>query len=123
VRVKKKRRGARINQQSSPLVARRNEGLLQRIRELKAEHPYWGYRRIWAYLHFIEHRAVNKKRILRLMREHHLLVTPNQRLKAKRTPTRSQPKPTRPNEWWGIDLTKVLVQGAGWVYIVVVLDW
>jgi putative transposase len=56
------------------------------------------------------------------MREHELLVSPNLQLKAKWTPTRSKPKPTKPNEWWGIDMTKVLVRGFGWVYIVVVLD-
>jgi putative transposase len=71
----------------------------------------------------VEQRPVNKKRIWRLMREHHLLVPPNLRLKAKRTPTRSKPKPTKPNEWWGIDMTKVLVEGVGWVSIVIVLDW
>jgi hypothetical protein len=43
--------------------------------------------------------AVNKKRILRFMREHELLVSPNLQLKAKRTPTKSKPKPTKPNEW------------------------
>jgi putative transposase len=107
----------------SPIVARRNDALVQRIRELKAEHPFWGYRRIWAYLRFVEQRPVNKKRVLRLLREHQLLVRPNPQLKAKRTPTRSKPKPTKPNEWWGIDMTKVLVEGFGWVYIVVVLDW
>jgi putative transposase len=112
-----------MSRPSSPLVAQRNEGLLQRIRALKSEHPFWGYRRIWAYLRFIEQQAVNKKRIWRLMREHHLLVTPNSRLKAKRTPTRSKPRPTKPDEWWGIDMTKVPVEGFGWVYIVVVLDW
>jgi transposase InsO family protein len=112
-----------MSRQPSPLVAQRNEGLLQRIRELKAEHPFWGYRRIWAYLHFVERRSVNKKRMWRLMREHQLLVTPNRRLRAKRTPTGKKPRPTKPNEWWGIDMTKVLVEGVGWMYIVVVLDW
>src|SRR5262245_19850839 len=107
----------------SPLVAHRNESLLQRIRELKAEHPFWGYRRLWAYLHFVERQPINKKRVLRLMREHNLLVTPNLRLKATRTPGKSKPKPTKPDEWWGIEMTKILVQGFGWVYIVVVLDW
>ena len=34
----------------SPNVARRNQKVLERIRELKAEHPFWGYRRIWAQL-------------------------------------------------------------------------
>jgi putative transposase len=112
-----------MSRQPSALVAQRNAGLLQRIRELKAEHPFWGYRRIWAYLHFVERRPVNKKRMLRLMREHHLLVTPNQRLRAKRTPMGKKPRPTKPHEWWGIDMTKVLVEGVGWIYIIVVLDW
>jgi putative transposase len=59
----------------------------------------------------------------RLMREPHLLVPPNGRLKAQRTPPRSKPQPTKPDEWWGIDMTKVLGEGFGWGSIVVVLDW
>ena len=101
----------------------RDENLLPCIQALKAAHPFWGYRRIWAYLRFVEQRAVNKKRILRLMREHQLLVPPNLRLRAKRTPAGSKPRATKPNEWWGIDMTKVLVEGFGWIYIVLVLDW
>jgi putative transposase len=112
-----------MSRQPSPPVAQRNAGLLQRLRELKAAHPFWGYRRIWAYLHVVEQRPVNKKRVWRLMRAHRLLVPPNLRLKAHRTPEKSKPKPTKPNEWWGINMTKVLVHGFGWVYIVVVLDW
>lgn len=108
---------------SSLQVAQRHEGLLQRIRELKADHPFWGYRRIWAYLRFVEGWVIKKQRLLRLMREHHLLVRSTLRLKAKRTPSGTQPRPTRPNEWWGIDMTKVVVEGFGWVYIVLVLDW
>ena len=104
-------------------MTQRDERLLPRVRQLKAEHPFWGYRRIWAYLRFVEHLSVNKKRVLRLMREHHLLGPPHLRLKAKRTPTGSKPKPTKPDEWWGIDMTKVMVAGFGWIYIVVVLDW
>ena len=57
------------------------------------------------------------------MREHRLLASPHLRLKAKRTPTGSKPKPTKPNEWWGIDMAKVLVDGCGWVDVVIVLDW
>lgn len=87
------------------------------------EHPFWGYRRICAYQRFVELLSVNKKRWLHLMREHQLPVAPNLKLKAKRTPTESKPKPTRPNEWWGIDMTKGLVQGFGCAYIVVVLHW
>ena len=56
------------------------------------------------------------------MREHNLTV--KQKLyKAKRTPQRSKPRPTRTNQWWGIDMTKFLIDKLGWVYMVVVLDW
>jgi putative transposase len=112
-----------LTRRRSCRVTQRDADLLPRIHALKAEHPFWGYRRIWAYLRFVVQVPVNKKRILRLMREHCLLVTANQRLKAKRTPTGRKPKPTKPYEWWGIDMTKVLVEDFGWVYIVVVLDW
>jgi putative transposase len=103
-------------------VVQRDEGLLPRIRTLKAEHPFGGYRRVWAYLRFVEHLPVKKKRVLRLMRGHGLLVPPHVKLKAKRTPRGSKPRPIQPSEWWGIDMTKVMVQGVGWVYIVVVRD-
>jgi putative transposase len=112
-----------VTRRRSRRVPQRDDPLLPRIQQLKAEHPFWGYRRIWAYLRFVEQWPINKKRIWRLMREHRLLVPPKLYLKAKRTPTRSKPRPTKPNEWWGIDMTKVLVEGWGWVYIVVVLDW
>ena len=45
------------------------------------------------------------------------------KLKATRTPTKSKPKPGRLNLWWGIDMTKVMVEGFGWMYIAAVLDW
>jgi putative transposase len=112
-----------VSRRTSPVVAQRNAPVVQRIQELKAEHPFWGYRRIWAYLRFVEQYPINKKRVWRLMRVHQLLVQPNVQLKAKRTPTRSKPRPTKPDEWWGIDMTKVLVEGFGGVYIVLVLDW
>ena len=93
------------------------------IKAVKADHPFWGYRRVWAYLRFTEDLGVNRKRVFRLMREHQWLVPVNARLRAKRTPTRSKPQPHRPNQWWGIDMTKVLVEPEGWLYIVLVLDW
>ena len=56
------------------------------------------------------------------MRQHPLLVAPDQRLNAKRTPLRSQPNASRPHEWWGIDMTTVLVQGFGWIDMGVVRE-
>lgn len=104
-------------------VTQRDEEWLPRIHALKAEHPFWGYRCIWAYWRFVEQMPVNKTRMLRLLREHPLLVTATQRLQAKRTPTGRTPKPTKPHERWGIEMTKVMVEGVGWVSIVLVLDW
>jgi hypothetical protein len=46
------------------------------------------------------------------VREHHLLVPPDLRRKAKRMPAESAPKPTTSNEWWSINMTEVLVQGC-----------
>lgn len=112
-----------MTRRPSASVAQRNQAVIKRIHALKAEHPFWGYRRIWAHLRFVDKLQVNKKRILRLMRQQALLVKPNLRLKAKRTTTKNKPRPTAPNQWWGIDMTKVLVDSFGWVYVVIVLDW
>jgi transposase InsO family protein len=57
------------------------------------------------------------------MKENDLIVPANLKLKACRTPNRSKPRPERPNQWWGIDMTKVMIAGFGWVYVVIVLDW
>ena len=73
----------------SASVLERNSAILERIKELKAEHPFWGYRRMWANLRFAQGLEVNKKRILRLMQRHNLVVKPNLQLKALRTPSRS----------------------------------
>ncbi len=103
-------------------VAMRNECLLERIKNIKGEHPFWGYRRVWAYLRYIDELTVNKKRVYRLMKENNLTVKPNTRLIAKRVSERPKPRPDRPKQWWGIDMTKVMTD-SGWVYVVIVLDW
>lgn len=92
------------------------------IERLKAEHPFWGYRRIWAYLSFVEQLKINKKRVYRLLRENDLLVKGNEKLTAKRVSKTFKPRPARPNSWWGVDMTKVLTE-EGWAYLVIVNDW
>ena len=97
--------------------------MLSSIRLLKLEHPCWGYRRVWAYLRYRMNLDMNKKRIYRLMKEEGLLVRKNERLRASRYVERSKPVAERPNQYWGIDMTKVMSRYSGWVYLVVVLDW
>ncbi|HPN55466.1 MAG TPA: IS3 family transposase [Candidatus Omnitrophota bacterium] len=107
----------------SQSVTRRNQKLLDQIKQIKTDHPLWGYRRIWSYLKYRQGMAVNKKRIYRLMKEQNLIVTPQARLKAKRGPMRPKPVASRPNQFWGIDMTKIKLYGWGWLYLCVVLDW
>jgi putative transposase len=104
-------------------VAARNAELLERLRALKADHPFWGYRRIWAYLRYVDSLTVNQKRVYGVMKAADLLVKPNLKLRARRKVDTKKPRPDRPNQWWGIDMTKVMIDGFGWVYLVVVLDW
>jgi transposase InsO family protein len=103
-------------------VIERNEPILVKIQELKTEHPFWGYRRMWAHLTYVNNLQINKKRVYRLMKIHGLIVTKNTRLKAKRTANRSKPRADRPNQLWGIDMTKFKTE-EGWGYLVITLDW
>lgn len=99
--------------------------ILLQIQPIKSEHPFWGYRRVWAYMKYRLNQAVNKKRIYRIMKEHNLLVVPNLRLKAKRDnqSNKSKPRAIRLNQFWGTDMTKILISSFGWLYLVIVLDW
>lgn len=103
----------------------RNKELLTQIQDLKLQHPFWGYRRICAYLKYRSGIIVNKKRIYRLMKENNLLVANNPKLKALRAkyPNKNKPKAKRPNQYWGIDMTKFLLNSFGWLYLVIVIDW
>ena len=107
----------------SQSVIKRNELLLISIKDVKTDHPLWGYRRVWSYLKYRQGIPVNKKRIQRLMKEHNLTVTPELRRTAKRGPIRPKPHAEYPNHFWGIDMTKIRMASWGWLYLVVVLDW
>ena len=82
-------------------VGERNRGLLAQIQRVKADHPFWGYRRVWAYVRYVQQQVVTQKRVYRLIKQHALLVQPNLRLKARRVSHRPKPKPSAPNQWGG----------------------
>jgi len=66
-------------------ISSEEEYLIKRIKQLCAEHPYWGYRRITAWLKFRDKIKVNRKKVYRIMKENNLCIS--QRIhKAKRTP-------------------------------------
>ena len=97
--------------------------ILNNLKDLKADHPFWGYRRCWVYLYYRQDMQVNKKRIYRLMKENNLLVTKINKYWAKRKVSRTKPRATCPNQIWGTDMTKIKIGTWGWYYLVVVLDW
>ena len=78
---------------------------IDRIEKIKAEHPLWGYRRVWAYIRYRDNIVVGKNRIYRLMSEHQKLVTPDTKLKAKQSSNRKEPRAKIPNQFWGMPKT------------------
>lgn len=92
------------------------------IKKIAGDHPFWGYRRITAWLRHREEHLVNHKRIYSLMKKLNLLVKKRPH-RANRTPQKSKPRAVCPRQYWGIDMTKFMVPSVGWVYLMIVLDW
>ena len=97
--------------------------ILNHLKSLKSVHPFWDYRRWWAYLYYRQEIKVNNKRTYRLMKEDNLLVNKNSQNRAKRTDFHPKPRATHPNQIWGTDMTKIKIGSWGWYYLVVILDW
>ena len=112
--MKRKRSQSRV-EKDTPMI--------ERINSIKSDHPLWGYRRIWAYMRYRDGIVIGKNRVYRLMRENNLLVTKSLRLKAKRYSTRPKPRAKVPNQYWGMDMTKIRLSSWAWVYVHCVLDW
>ena len=103
--------------------------LVERIKEICAEWPCYGYRRATAELHATGCR-VNHKKVMRLMREHGLSVRPRRRFVATTDSNHDGPifpnlaknvVPTGPNQLWVADITYIAI-AVGFVYLAAVLD-
>ena len=82
----------------------------------------YGYRRVTWWLRRKEGLRVNRKRVLRVMRERGLLVR-SRRLRARRRKEWGRVEASRPNEIWQSDMTKVWAgPSIGWAYLVSVID-
>lgn len=105
-----------------------NDRLMRRLDELYTAHPFLGYRKLTKLLQREGH-AVNKKRVLRLMRLLGLqAIVPK--------PNTSKPHPkhpicpyllknlaiTGPGQVWATDITYIRL-GRGYCYLVAVIDW
>jgi putative transposase len=103
--------------------------LVARIREICAEFPRYGYRRVTAQLKAEGERA-NHKRVARIMREQDLRVRLRRRFVVTTDSDHDGPifpdlakdlVPTGPDQLWVADLTYIRVL-TGFVYLAVVLD-
>ncbi len=106
-----------------PRPATSDEALLELIRDDLKNSPFTaeGHRKVWARLRVRDGVRVARKRVLRLMRENHLL-----------SPYRSQPKAPKvhdgkiitmaPNLMWGTDGTRIFTLDEGWVWVFAAVD-
>lgn len=89
------------------------------IVQVAQENPTDGYRMVWALTRRGLGRAVNRKRVLRVMREQKLIQ------RRGRPPKRRRPgvfRVTRPAELWHMDMTSIWVAEHGWVYLNAIID-
>src|ERR1700731_3466102 len=86
------------------------------------EKPAYGYRRVAWWLRRKENLPVNRKRVLRVMRERGLLVR-SRRLRARRKKEWGRVEAAKPNQIWQSDMTKIWAGPAvGGAYLVCVID-
>ena len=112
-----------------PVETKTDPSLVHRIEALVEEFSGYGYRRVTEQLQR-EGRRINRKKILRIMRERDLLCRPRRRwVKTTdsnhtfpRYPNRIQDRTvTAPNQIWVADITYIRIQTA-FVYLAVILD-
>ena len=89
------------------------------IVEVARENATDGYRMVWALVRRRLDVEVNRKRVLRVMREHKLIQ------RRSRPQRRRRPGFFRvecPDQLWHLDLTSVWVAEQGWCYLLAAID-
>jgi putative transposase len=91
----------------------------QAIVDVAEANPTDGYRLVTAWVRRRLRRPVNRKRVLRVMRERRLIQR-RRRLDRRRRPGFFRVE--RPDRLWHLDLTSVWVAEHGWVYLMAAID-
>ncbi|MGZ6693434.1 MAG: IS3 family transposase [Solirubrobacteraceae bacterium] len=89
------------------------------IIEVAEHNPTDGYRIVTAWVQRKLGRAVNRKRVLRVMRERKLIQ------RRTHEPRRRRPgffRVERPGQLWHLDMTSIWVAEHGWVYLNAIID-
>jgi putative transposase len=75
-----------------------------------------GHRKVWARLRFVKGIKVGRKRVLRIMREHHLL-SPHRVVQGQPIEHTGKIITATPNVLWGTDGTKIFTLDDGWCWL------
>lgn len=97
----------------------RTADLLAALQRLVAEHPAWGYRKLWAVLRRDGVR-VAQRRVYALCKSHGLLLTPDQ--PARRPAPRGHVTVPESNRRWATDLTTVWTEKDGLCAVTILVD-
>jgi len=97
--------------------------LLVAIREDLASSPFKGegHRKVWARLRVLQEIRVARKRVLRVMRENHLL-SPHRVRQGAAKQHDGHIMTDAPNVMWGTDGTRVFTVDDGWVWVFAVVE-
>jgi putative transposase len=90
------------------------------IVDVAQENPTDGYRMVWALTRRKLGQAINRKRVLRVMREHKL--TQRRRWEPARRRRPGFFRVERPGQLWHLDMTSIWVAEHGWVYLNAIID-
>ena len=106
---------------TKPRVPMVDEVLAARLQRLIAQHPTFGYRRLWALLRFHEGLRINRKAVYRVLVlkgwfVHQRRATPRPRVQGRRS------RASRSNERWAMDLTHIDCGADGWAHFAAVID-
>jgi len=95
-----------------------DDELLDLIRDDLATSPFTGegHRKVWARLRFVKGHKVGRKRVLRIMREQHLL-SPHRVPQGKPQLHEGKIITYAPNVMWGTDGTKIFTLEDGWCWL------
>ena len=101
---------------------------MNEMRNIYAEHPFLGYRKIWASLR-LRGINVNRKKIQRLMQKMGLKGIEKKKnlSKANKQDYKfpyllNELEIKRPNQVWQIDITYIKIIGGGTAYLVALID-
>ncbi len=106
-----------------PKTALSDAELLELIRAELAASPFQGegHRKVWARLRVRDHVKVGRRRVLRLMRENHLL-SPYRGRRGNPNLHQGEIITQAPNVMWGTDGARVFTVEDGWVWLFVAVE-